>query len=144
MRSGTSNCHVRLAKHMIDSPMVTNPNVLVAMNEPSLKKFYKSVPPGGWILYNGETYPEECVQANVHVLACPFTQEADKLGDSRACNMVMLGALLEIAGVLRSENIDAAMHRMVKSPRWIELNKRALARGRQLQQESCREVCHAV
>jgi len=147
MRSGTSNCHVRLARHMIDSPLVTNPNVLVAMNEPSLKKFYKNVPPGGWILYNGESYPEECVQDDVHVLACPFTHVADELGDSRACNMVMLGALLEIAGVLRDENIDAALRRMVKSPRWIELNERALARGRKLYRESCQgacsEVCHA-
>ena len=147
MRSGTSNCHVRLSRHVIDSPLVTNPNVLVAMNEPSLRKFYKSVPPGGWILYNGETYPGDCEQKDVHVLACPFTQVANDLGDSRACNMVMLGALLEISGVLHDENIDAALRRMVKSPRWMELNKRALARGAMLYKESCQdacgEVCHA-
>ena len=81
------------------------------------------------------------------MLARPFTHMADELGDSRACNMVMLGALLEIAGVLRDENIDAALRRMVKNPRWMELNKRALARGRELYkescQDSCREVCHA-
>ena len=39
MRSGTSNCHVRLSREPIDSPLVTVPDVLVAMNEPSLKKF---------------------------------------------------------------------------------------------------------
>jgi 2-oxoisovalerate ferredoxin oxidoreductase beta subunit len=143
MRSGTSNCHVRLSKHEIDSPMVTNPNVLVAMNEPSLRKFYKSVPPGGWILYNGDSYPEDCEQKNVHVLACPFIRLADELGDARAGNMVMLGALLEIAGVVEDVNIDAALRRLVKNPRWMELNKRALARGKELYRESCREVCHA-
>jgi Pyruvate/2-oxoacid:ferredoxin oxidoreductase gamma subunit len=61
--------------------------------------------------------------------------------------MVMLGALLEISGVLRNENIDAALRRMVKNPRWMDLNKRALARGGMLYkescQEACREVCHA-
>jgi 2-oxoisovalerate ferredoxin oxidoreductase beta subunit len=143
MRSGTSNCHVRLSGHSIDSPMVTNPNVLVAMNEPSLRKFYKSVQPGGWILYNGETFPEDCEQDNVHVLACPFTRLADELGDSRAGNMVMLGALLEISGVVHEVSIDAALRRLVKSPRWMELNGRALARGRELYRESCREACHA-
>jgi 2-oxoisovalerate ferredoxin oxidoreductase beta subunit len=143
MRSGTSNCHVRLSRHLIDSPLVANPNVLVAMNEPSLRKFVKSVPPGGWILYNGDTYPDDCEQENVHVLACPFTRVADELGDSRASNMVMLGALLEIAGVLREVNIDAALRRLVKNPRWMELNKRALARGRELYKESCQEMCHA-
>jgi 2-oxoisovalerate ferredoxin oxidoreductase beta subunit len=143
MRSGTSNCHVRLAKAPIDSPMVTNPGVLVAMNEPSLRKFVKSVPPGGWILYNGETFPEDCDQEGVHVLARPFTQIADELGDARSGNMVMLGALLEISGAVRDANIDAALRRLVKNPRWKELNARALARGRELYRESCREVCHA-
>jgi Pyruvate/2-oxoacid:ferredoxin oxidoreductase gamma subunit len=143
MRSGTSNCHVRLSGRSIDSPMVTNPNVLVAMNEPSLRKFYKSVQPGGWILYNGDAFPDDCEQNGVHVLACPFTRLADELGDSRAGNMVMLGALLEISGVVHEVNIDAALRRLVKSPRWMELNGRALARGRELYRESCREACHA-
>jgi 2-oxoisovalerate ferredoxin oxidoreductase beta subunit len=143
MRSGTSNCHVRLSRHLIDSPLVMNPTVLVAMNEPSLRKFVKNVPPGGWILYNGDVFPDDCEQQGVHVLACPFTRIADELGDSRASNMVMLGALLEIAGVVRDVNIDAALRRLVKNPRWTELNKRALARGRELYKESCQEVCHA-
>jgi Pyruvate/2-oxoacid:ferredoxin oxidoreductase gamma subunit len=119
--------------------MVTNPNVLVAMNEPSLRKFYKSVQPGGWILYNGDAFPDDCEQNGVHVLACPFTQVADELGDSRAGNMVMLGALLEIFGVVQEVNIDAALRRLVKNPRWTELNRRALARGRELH----RKTCHA-
>jgi Pyruvate/2-oxoacid:ferredoxin oxidoreductase gamma subunit len=123
--------------------MVTNPNVLVAMNEPSLRKFYKSVPPGGWILYNGDSFPDDCEQKDVHVLASPFIRLADELGDARAGNMVMLGALLEIAGVVEDVNIDAALRRLVKNPRWMELNKRALARGKELYRESSREVCHA-
>jgi Pyruvate/2-oxoacid:ferredoxin oxidoreductase gamma subunit len=49
--------------------------------------------------------------------------------------MVMLGALLEITGVLQDVNVDAALQRLVKNPRWTELNKRALARGRELARE---------
>jgi 2-oxoisovalerate ferredoxin oxidoreductase beta subunit len=136
MRSGTSNCHVRLTREVIDSPMVTNPNLLVAMNEPSLRKFVKNVPAGGWILFNGEEFPADCKQEGVHVLARPFTQIANDLGDARAGNMVMLGALLEIAGVLQDVNVEAALQRLVKNPRWTELNKRALARGRELMREA--------
>ncbi len=69
----------------------------------------KSVPPGGWILYNGETFPDDCEREGVHVLACPFTRVANELGDARACNMVMLGALLEITGVVPDVSIDAAL-----------------------------------
>ena len=132
MRSGTSNCHVRLSQDSIDSPLVSAPNVLVAMNEPSLRKFDRSVRAGGWIVYNGEEFPADCRREGVHVLAAPFTELADAMGDKRAANMIMLGALLEIAGVLPKSSVDAALRRLVKNSRWVELDERAIARGREL------------
>ena len=140
MRSGTSNCHVRLSSQVIDSPLVTAPNVLVAMNEPSLRKFDKIVRAGGWVIYNGDEFPADCVRPDILVLAAPFTQLADELGDKRAANMVMLGALLEIAGDLPQASIAAALRRLIKNPRWIELDERAMARGRELHRESLAEV----
>jgi 2-oxoisovalerate ferredoxin oxidoreductase beta subunit len=140
MRSGTSNCHVRVSREPIDSPLVTVPNFLVAMNEPSLRKFDRSVKPGGWVIYNGDTFPEDCERDDVNVLALNFTRAADELGDPRAANMVMLGALLEISGGLPQASIDAALRRMVKSERWYQLDQRALARGRELYRESRKEV----
>jgi 2-oxoisovalerate ferredoxin oxidoreductase beta subunit len=139
MRSGTSNCHVRVSSQPIDSPLVALPDVLVAMNEPSLRKFDASVRPGGWVIYNGETFPADCEREEVHVLALPFTDIANELGDARACNMVMLGALLEIAEVLPQASIDEALERLVKNPRWVTLDKRALERGRELLRNSIAE-----
>ena len=132
MRSGTSNCHVRVSRNPIDSPLVTVPNFLVAMNEPSLRKFDLSVKPGGWVIYNGDQFPEDCKRDDVNVLAFNFTRAADELGDPRAANMVMLGALLEIVGGPPQASIDAALRRLVKTERWYQLDQRALARGRQL------------
>jgi 2-oxoisovalerate ferredoxin oxidoreductase beta subunit len=140
MRSGTSNCHVRISSQTIDSPLVTLPDVLVAMNEPSLRKFDASVRPGGWVIYNGDTFPADCERPEVHVLAMPFSRLADELGDARAGNMVMLGALLEIADVLPQASIDAALRRLVKHTKWIDLDERALTRGRELFKESYAEV----
>ena len=140
MRSGTSNCHVRVSKQPIDSPLVTVPNFLIAMNEPSLRKFDLSVKPGGWIIYNGDEFPEDCQRNDVNVLALNFTQAAHELGDPRAANMVMLGALLEISGGLTQASIDAALRHMVKSERWYQLDERALARGRELYRQSRIEV----
>ena len=136
MRSGTSNCHVRVSRKPIDSPLVTVPNFLVAMNEPSLRKFDLSVKPGGWVIYNGDEFPDDCKRDDVNVLALNFTRAADELGDSRAANMVMLGVLLEIANALPQPSIDAALHRLVKSAKWYELDEQALARGRELYRES--------
>jgi 2-oxoisovalerate ferredoxin oxidoreductase beta subunit len=140
MRSGTSNCHVRLARNVIDSPLVTQPHILVAMNEPSLKKFYASVRPGGWILYNGETYPADCERKDVHVMARPFTLLADELGDARAGNMVMLGALLEVVAVLPRASVDDALCRLITNQKWVDLDQRALARGRELLRKSLAEA----
>lgn len=140
MRSGTSNCHVRISKEAIDSPLVTTPNVLIAMNEPSLLKFDAHVQPGGWVIYNGDVFPKECVREDVHVLALPFTRIANELGDARMANMVMLGALLEITEALPQASVDAGLKRLVKSQRWYELDERAMARGRAL----CREFLQGV
>jgi 2-oxoisovalerate ferredoxin oxidoreductase beta subunit len=140
MRSGTSNCHVRLSARTIDSPLVTSPNMLVAMNEPSLRKFDKSVRAGGWVIFNGHEFPADCARDDVHVLALPFTELADALGDKRAANMVMLGALLEIADVLPQASICDALNRLVKNPRWVELDQRALAKGRELVREVLPDV----
>jgi len=143
MRSGTSNCHVRLSAEPIDSPLVVHPDVLVAMNEPSLHKFYATVRPGGWILYNGDACPEGCNRTDVRVLAQPFTEIANQLGDKRAGNMVMLGALLESTAAVPQASIDAALRRLVKSAKWLELDERALVRGRELLRASLAEACHA-
>jgi len=141
MRSGTSNCHVRISSQPIDSPLVVLPNVLVAMNEPSLRKFDASVRPGGWVIYNGNTFPADCTRQDVRVMALPFTRLADELGDSRISNMIMLGALLEITGVLPQARIDAALRRLVKDARWVDLDERAITRGSELFQESLAAAC---
>jgi len=142
MRSGTSNCHVRLSSEPIDSPLVTHPDVLVAMNEPSLYKFYESVRAGGWVLYNGDALPEACSRTDLNVLARPFTKIAKDLGDARAGNMVMLGALLACTGAVPQQSLDAALRQMVKSEKWLQLDQRALERGRELMREPVEEVVH--
>ncbi len=140
MRSGTSNCHVRLSSQPIDSPLVSVPNVLLALNEPSLRKFIGTVQPGGWVLYNGTTIPADCVRPDVRNMALPFTGLADELGAAKAGNVVMLGALLEATGMLSEEQVTAALRKLVKSPHWMQIDLAALARGRE---EARKEVCHA-
>ena len=131
MRSGTSNCHVRLSNDPIDSPLVSRPNVLMALNEPSLHKFLSTVEPGGWVLYNGTALPPETARKDVNFVVQPFTALADRIGDTRAGNIVMLGALLEATGLLEQEWIERALKKLVKSQRWLEIDQLALARGRE-------------
>jgi 2-oxoisovalerate ferredoxin oxidoreductase beta subunit len=131
MRSGTSNCHVRIAAEAIDSPLVSRPNVLLALNEPSLRKFLPAVEAGGIVLYNGPALPSGCERPDVRMIARDFTSLADQLGSAKACNIVMLGALLEATSLLEQEAVEAALRRIVKSERWLEIDFAALARGRE-------------
>lgn len=142
MRSGTSNCHVRISNSPIDSPMVTRPNVLLALNEPSLEKFHASVVTGGWVFYNGTSLPQGLQQReDVHYILLPFAKLADELGEARVGNIVMLGALLQATQLLTGEAVDAALRKHVKTERWLALDRKALEAGHGAVKEV---LCHAV
>jgi len=140
MRSGTSNCHVRLSSKPVDSPVVTRCNVLIALNEPSLHKFLNTVEPGGLVLYDGEEIPADARRADLRMHALPFFSIADELGTAKAGNVVVLGALLEASGMLPLDVVDRAMARVVKGEKWLDIDRRALARGIEFMKGTC---CHA-
>ncbi|MGD0871520.1 MAG: 2-oxoacid:acceptor oxidoreductase family protein [Bryobacteraceae bacterium] len=129
MRSGTSNCSVRLSASPIASPLISRPNVLLALNEPSLRKFLPVVDPGGIVLYNAAELPEDCVRKDLRMIAMHFSSLADKLGDQKVGNMVMLGALLEATGMLEPEQVTGALHRLVKNKKYLDLDLKALELG---------------
>jgi 2-oxoisovalerate ferredoxin oxidoreductase beta subunit len=138
MRSGTSNCHVRISSHPVDSPLVSRPNVLVAMNEPSLRKFIRTAEPGALVIYDGTEIPTGCERSDVRTIALPFTGLADSLGSSKAANIVILGTLLEAASPIEEEYVLRALKHKVKSQRWFDLDVAAMALGREeLRKSAC-------
>jgi 2-oxoisovalerate ferredoxin oxidoreductase beta subunit len=131
MRSGTSNCHVRIGSRPVDSPVVSRSNVLVAMNEPSLHKFLADVEPGGIVLYNTEGPLPDGLRTDVRMIARHFTGLADQIGSTKAANIVILGALLEASGILEEKFVLGALKKKVKSQRWFDLDVTAMEAGRQ-------------
>ena len=129
MRSGTSNCHVRLSNQPIASPLVSRPNVLLALNEPSLRKFLPDVEPGGMVLYNGDTLPDDCARPDLRIVARHFSALADGLGDPKVANVIMLGALLEATGLLDPVQIVDALCHLVKNKKYLDLDLLALQLG---------------
>ena len=141
MRSGTSNCHVRLSSDPISSPLVSRPNVLLALNEPSLRKFLPAVEPGGIVLYNAETLPPDCIRKDLRMIARPFSGLADTLGDQKVGNVVMLGALLEATGLLEPEQIVSALQALVKNKKYLDLDILALHLGQEEVRREPLPVC---
>jgi len=141
MRSGTSHCHVRLSTHPVDSPVVTNPNILIALNEPSLRKFIASVEPGGWVFFNGEAIPEDCARADVHTVALPLTKlAAEAAGEAKATNMAMLGVVQQALHLLPDAAVEHAMHTLIRSARWLDIDHKAMNAGGQTYEDSCRHA----
>ncbi|MGA2981827.1 MAG: 2-oxoacid:acceptor oxidoreductase family protein [Terriglobales bacterium] len=130
MRSGSAHCHVCLSKDRIGSPLVSHPDVLVAMNEFSLRKFAHEVVSGGVVLYNGESLPADFYAPELQVVPIPAAEIADKLGSTKATNIVMMGALLEETECLAPGTALSVLEDKVKKLDLLEIDRKALTAGR--------------
>jgi 2-oxoisovalerate ferredoxin oxidoreductase beta subunit len=131
MRSGSAHCHVCLSNERIGSPLIEHPDVLLAMNEISLRKFAPQVAQGGLVIYNRSELPAGFTVPQARVRCVPASEIADKLGASKVANAVMLGALVELTGAMPVETAMAVIQTMVKRTELLEFNRRALEAGRQ-------------
>jgi len=131
MRSGSAHCHVCLSRTRIGSPLISHPDVLIALNEISLTKFAASVAPKGLILYNGKTVPAGFEPpAQARVVCVPGSDIADQIGSAKVANVVMLGALLSETECLPSHAAITFLERKVKNAKLLELDRQALEAGR--------------
>jgi len=131
MRSGSAHCHVCLSKERIGSPLTSHPDVLIAMNEISLRKFARDVVPEGLILYNRDALPADFDLPAAKVICIPASEIADKLGSTKAANMVLMGALLEETECLTPQTALATVEDRVRKVALLEVNRKALEAGRQ-------------
>jgi 2-oxoisovalerate ferredoxin oxidoreductase beta subunit len=129
MRSGSAHCHVCLSSTRISSPLIEHPDVLIAMNEISLRKFAAQVAEGGTILYNSESLPANFTASQAQVVCIPAADIADKLGAAKVGNVVMLGALLAETEALPVDTALGVLQDKVKSEKLLELNRRGLEAG---------------
>ncbi len=109
MRGGTANCTVIIADEEIGSPLVRNPQAVIAMNLPSLEKYEPLVRTGGVLAINASMANRNAVRTDIQSVALPANEMAEALGNRRLTNMVMLGALLARLPVLSLESIEQAM-----------------------------------
>jgi Pyruvate/2-oxoacid:ferredoxin oxidoreductase gamma subunit len=130
MRSGSAHCHVCLAGERIGSPLISHPDVLIAMNELSLRKFAPQVAEGGVIFYNQEQAPADFSAPQASVFCVPATHIADRLGAGKVANVVMLGALLEETEFLSTRTALSVLQAKVRNAKLLELDKQALDGGR--------------
>jgi len=137
MRGGTANCTVIIADEEFGAPVVGHPQVLLAMNRPSLDKYESSVKPGGFLIVNASIIDRPVAREDVHLINVPANEIAEQIGDKRMTNMVMLGALLANLPLLTTETIVSELrtHLPERHQKLIPANIRALTEGARFQLE---------
>ncbi len=133
MRGGTANCNVILSESPVGSPIVTTPDVLIAMNLPSLQKYVDTVAPGGQIYVDSALIDVKVERSDVEVFYIPATQLAKDQGIATLANMIIVGALLEHNPQLSFDGVEAVVSHLVppKKAALIELNMKALRIGKE-------------
>lgn len=131
MRGGTANCAVVVTSDEIGSPIITEPDVVVAMNLPSMTKFEPMLKPGGMLIYNSSLIEREEGRDDITVIGVPANQLATELGNSRVANMVVMGTLLAKTEVVSTESIKKALRQVLPQHRHdlLGVNEDAIQRG---------------
>ena len=131
MRGGTANCSVVLSGMPVGSPIITAPDVLVAMNLPSLQKFEGTVVPGGKIFVDSALIDAKVARTDVEVFYIPATQMAKDAGFSTLANMILMGKVIKETGCVRFDNNKETFESFIpaKKAKLIDINCQALQAG---------------
>jgi 2-oxoglutarate ferredoxin oxidoreductase subunit gamma len=134
MRGGTANCTVVVSDEPIGSPVCKHPSIAAVFNNPSLEKYEDLVKPGGLLVINESLVVHKPGRADLETVLLPATTLASELGEVRATNLVMLGALLARKALVDAATIEQVMRDKLgaRKAHMLETNMAALERGKEL------------
>ncbi len=134
-RGGTANVTVILSDHRIASPVLSRYDIVIALNQQSLDKFAPKVKPGGILIYDTNGIHKHPERNDIKILPIDAMEATMEIGNSKAYNMVVMGALLEamdyklpMANVIKGlkKSLPERYHKL------IPLNEQAIEKGRTL------------
>ncbi|MBF0516907.1 MAG: 2-oxoacid:acceptor oxidoreductase family protein [Nitrospirae bacterium] len=130
MRCGTANCAVVISDELIGSPVFKTADILVVFTEASLNKFTPRLNKDGYLLYDSSLITCNSTKHN-GAIGINVTEMARELGNTKAANMIMLGAAAAITGLMAKEDLLNAIESdmsecMLKA---LSINKRAILKG---------------
>ncbi len=131
VRGGTANCAVSVSDEEIASPVASEPDVVVAMNQPSFVRFQGALQSGGLLCANSTLVHTETARSDIEILAVPMSELAGELGSLKVANMIMLGALVRASETISYEAMVENLAEILGKGRakLLDLNKKALALG---------------
>jgi 2-oxoglutarate ferredoxin oxidoreductase subunit gamma len=131
MRGGTASCSVIVSDEPVGSPIVSKPDVLIAMNLPSLDKYESTVVPGGMIFLDSSLIERKVERDDVKVFYIPATRLAGENGMPTLANMIIVGKVLKELDDYSAESVDAALSKVISAKRadMADINRKAMQIG---------------
>ena len=137
MRGGAANCITIISDKQISSPIITNFDSAIILNQPSLDKFESRVKPGGLLIYESTNILNPPTRKDIEVIGILAADKANELNNSKVLNMVMLGAFLEKRPVVKLDTVIDALKKVLpeRYHHLLPLNRQALESGAELVKE---------
>ncbi len=131
MRGGTASCGVIISDEGVGSPIVSTPDILIAMNLPSLDRYESAVAAGGVIIADSSLIERKVERTDVETYYVPATKLASDNGMPKLANMIILGKLLKVLGDYNEEAITATLKKVIppKKADMLEINLKAIKLG---------------
>ena len=131
MRGGTANCSVCLSDKPIGSPLVLDPNALIALNQPSYDKFIDCVVEGGFAVVDSGLVQNIHEVSGINVSAISATKLAEENDIAGLANIIAVGKLWSLTHFCERDTLDKAIEACVPASKqqMIEFNKKALIIG---------------
>jgi 2-oxoglutarate ferredoxin oxidoreductase subunit gamma len=130
MRGGTANCAVIISDELIASPIVTNPDILVVMNDASLQKFQPRLKQKGILIFDSSLIKNPVLRNDVDVLGVPATEISSAIGYTKSANMVLVGVLIAKTRLLEKTMVfEAIENSITQGKKSIEMNRMAIRKG---------------
>lgn len=131
MRGGTASCSVILSDEPVGSPIVSYPDILIAMNLPSLDKYEPAVRPGGTIFIDSTLIGRKAARSDVTVHYIPATALASENNMPTLANMIIMGKLLAEMNQFEGESVDRALAKVISARHkdMLTINKTAMEIG---------------
>ncbi|MBO4734264.1 MAG: 2-oxoacid:acceptor oxidoreductase family protein [Clostridia bacterium] len=131
MRGGTASCSVIIGDEPVGSPIVSKPDVLIAMNLPSLDRYEDDVVPGGMIFADSSLIERQVKRNDVKVFYIPATKLADQNGVGKLANMIIVGKILKETGEYSEDTVMAALKKVIsaKHADMLDINLKAIKIG---------------
>ncbi len=131
VRGGTANCTVAISDEEIASPVASEPDFVVSMNQPSFMKFQNILQSGGLLMVNSSMVNVAAARGDIEIIEVPTIELAEQLGNIKVANMIMLGAFIKVSNLVSLPLMLKNLPEILGEGRakLIKINREALETG---------------